>query len=64
MPYVVTFDWKNRRFSSADHFKNKNEGKWLKEALVGQNPRYVPVDTMEACPKGFRKRPSGDGCVR
>ena len=63
MPYAVTFDYRKKRYASADRFETKNKAKWLKEALAGLNPRIVPTKDLESCPVGFKKETHGR-CVK
>ena len=63
MPYRVTFSYRKKRYASADVFETKNKAKWLKDAFSGLNPRIVPVEGAEACPRGFKKETTGR-CVK
>lgn len=63
MPFAVTFDYRKKRYASADRFETKNKAKWLKEALKGLNPRIVPTKDLESCPVGFNKERNGR-CVK
>lgn len=54
MPYRVTFTWEDSAWAS-DAFETKGQATWMKNALIGLNPRIVPVKDMKSCPRGFKK---------
>ena len=54
MPYRVTFKWRGKRRAS-EALDTKGKADWMKNTLVGLNPRIVPIKDMKSCPKGYKK---------
>jgi len=62
MPYVVTFTWKGKR-RCTEHIHKKGFANAMRDALVGDNPRIVPVKDMQSCPRGFEYNKRKKWCV-